>query len=470
MQGADIFEPESFLELAWMDTSSRNELARESSSRRMRLTLGLAMFALASMTTLGIPRIAFSQQPSTDPWLGKRVVQKSQDFGLRIENQVVDRRRFLLFYQVEQVNGAWLWLKAEGRSLRGWARAEEVIPVEKAMEYFSERIRIKPLDAFAYMMRATLRHDKMQLSKAIDDYNEAIKLDPTHAWVFNNRGIAWSDSKDYDRALADFNEAIRLDDQNPNVYNNRGTIWRKKRVYPAAIADFNRAIQLHPQYAFAFYNRGLSWADQREYTKAIADFDEVIRIYPDDALSFYNRAIAHFYLKAYDAAIADQTVAIRLDPRNARAFYHRGLAWYEKHDFGKARADYDEAIRLAPNHAGAYYNRALVWSNQKQYNKAVSDYDKAIQINPELDEAYASRAWLYLTCPDPKYRDAKKAIDSARKACELTDWAEAYDLGALAAACAEAGDFDAAGRWQSRANELLAAGKDHEPGFRLRHH
>src|SRR5262249_21935198 len=156
---------------------------------------------------------------SNDPWVGKRVVQKQADFGLRVENQIVERRRFILFYDVEAVNGPWLWLRAEGKGMRGWALADEVVAVENAIPYFSERLRTNASDAFAHMMRATVRHDKLQLPEAIQDYNEAIKLDPTHAWVFNNRGIAYTDLNQYDQALADFDEAIRLDGRNANVYN-----------------------------------------------------------------------------------------------------------------------------------------------------------------------------------------------------------------------------------------------------------
>ena len=58
-------------------------------------------------------------------------------------------------------------------------------------------------------------------------------------------------------------------------------------------------------------------------------------------------------------------------------------------------------------------------------------------------------------CPETRFRDGKRAVEFATRACELTKWKNPRFLNTLAAAQAEAGDFDAAVSSQKRAIELL---------------
>ena len=102
-----------------------------------------------------------------------------------------------------------------------------------------------------------------------------------------------------------------------------------------------------------------------------------------------------------------------------------------------------------------------------QYDKAIECYNKAIQLDPESVPAYRSLAWLLATCRDETYRDGKRAVEEITKAGEITKWQEYTCLSVLAAAQAEAGDFEAAVEAHTKAIEKAPADRKAAYSVRL---
>jgi tetratricopeptide (TPR) repeat protein len=177
-----------------------------------------------------------------------------------------------------------------------------------------------------------------------------------------------------------------------------------------------------------------------------------------------------------DEAPAYYTGLINSGQRKAWAFNLRGCTWREKGNLDSAIADFGEALRLQPS-AEVYDNRAGVWQDKKDYAKAIGDYTQALRSDPASAQAYNNAAWLRATCQDGGYRNGKKAVELATKACQLSGWKNPSGLDTLATAYAEAGDFDAAIKYETTAielkpsdaevvkaaNERLALFKDHRP-------
>ena len=95
-------------------------------------------------------RVAALQQPQADAQVGQRVVQKRPDFAVHADNEPDARSLAIDVWRVEKVDGPRIFLTTEKFGITGWASSDQIISIEKGVDYFSQQIRERPSDAFAY--------------------------------------------------------------------------------------------------------------------------------------------------------------------------------------------------------------------------------------------------------------------------------------------------------------------------------
>ena len=151
--------------------------------------------------------------------------------------------------------------------------------------------------------------------------------------------------------------------------------------------------------------------------------------------------------------------ALVLDPKNAaaqRGLAHVRLLQERRHD---AMAALKKLVELHPDDAAPHADFAQEYMNDKQFEPAATQFREALrleEIEPgKLSLLWANNlAWILATNPSDKLRNGPEAVRWARAACQAADHKQPGLLDTLAAALAEAGEFDEAVKIARQAIEL----------------
>ena len=158
-----------------------------------------------------------------------------------------------------------------------------------------------------------------------------------------------------------------------------------------------------------------------------------------------------------EQALRDYDALIELEPGKPLGYILRARFWKARGENDRAIRDYDQAIRMREGipEKEWYDARTDLQLKEGRYREAVRGYEEAIRdfeqasrqeplltgLNGVQADYCNALAWLLATGP-VEIRDGARAVELARKAVEIFDYAAYRDT--LAAALVEAGEIGAA--------------------------
>ncbi|MEM9643688.1 MAG: tetratricopeptide repeat protein [Planctomycetota bacterium] len=297
----------------------------------------------------------------------------------------------------------------------------------------------------------------VKLAEATDIYTELIAENPDEGRYHTLRASAWWALGKPEQALEDFNEAIEKGYEEAHAFSSRGLFYAAAGNPQKAIEDYNEALKRDSEDISPLINRAAAHMSLGKYDSAVDDYSEALRTREDNIPLLRQRALANKAAGRFDSAIGDFNAILEQDKDDVPSIMGRGYVYFQKMDFENAAESFSRAIELNDGDPVAFNNRGYNLYQIGEVEQALKDYDRAIELAPKYGLAYQNRAWLLATTEMIDLRDADSAVESAKQACEISNYKNISDLSALAASLAAQGKFDEAVGWQEKVVELAPA-------------
>jgi len=232
-------------------------------------------------------------------------------------------------------------------------------------------------------------------------------------------------------------------------WQNSGTLWART----LAVTQDNDV---------ALTNLGTSLMEQGQLDQAHSFFEKALTVRSRSEHRHYNFSLALIHNSLgnalarkgqLDEAIVHLRQAAEFRPDYSDAHYNLGTALFQKGDLDGAIAEWRKTLSIHPYDAGAHTSLGNALVQKGLLREAADHYEKALQSDPDGILPLNNLAWVMSTGPDDSLRNNEIAVKLALKANQLSKETNVVFIRTLAAAYAQAGQFENAIETARRAAE-----------------
>jgi tetratricopeptide (TPR) repeat protein len=259
--------------------------------------------------------------------------------------------------------------------------------------------------------------------------------------------------------VAEYEKALWFKPMQEQTHIFLGIVLAKQKKYDEAITNYEAALKITPESAPAHNNLARILHTEGKYDEAITHYRAALEIDPKLAIAHNNLGILLLQKNQLPEGTAELRAALQLNPTNAETMFNLGLALNQQSQWQEAADLLSKTVGPNSPDPKAHYEfgRALEHSNKTR--DAMREFASALLLQPDYADALDALAWIAGTDAAAANRNGAQAVAMAKRACELTQNADAEKLKTLAAALAETGDFDGA---KQAINQALATAGSEE--------
>lgn len=350
-----------------------------------------------------------------------------------------------------------------------WMRSRVQTETEAKLADLNAALEADPANLRAMQERAGIRLENGEVESALKDLEIVLLEDPTNQQI---AGAVVEELVNLNRLDEAIELISKLLDKSPSegLYRMRAILHRSKSNLPEAMADLDKAISMAPRDPMTLLQRAEVALDREDVKSAKEDFRIATQVAPQiinlEMVIGLRSRIALAENRIADAINDAQMLSDR-SPTNP--FHRLRLASLFTMD-NRPRKAIDvlsELLQTDPENVAALRSRGDALLSVGDHQKAIEDYESAIKSvgQIEIDTAdefqkqeaagiYNNLSWVLATSPNDKVRNGARSLELAEKAAALSNYEAPHILSTLAAAFAEAGNFEKAVEWSEKAVEL----------------
>jgi len=329
--------------------------------------------------------------------------------------------------------------------LNAMERHEEALGLLYALD---DRVQGKAEARIMQLLLRSRTHFVLEnLEDALKDIEAADQVRPNIPLILEQQYRVLVELENYTEALA-VAKRLQASGESPEHYYREFHVLRELEHYDEAAAVVQTLREKYPDVEQQWIVLLVDlYSKQKAYDKAHALVDEQLKNTPDELRWILVKSSVYSTQKEWDKAMDWLESHLQKTP-DSRVLHLALLeVLYDKKSFRAAKERLRPLLEKEPNDL-----RLLSFDSQLSISlglhaEAIEALTKVVEADPDDFTSVNNLAWILATSPVDSLRDGRRAVELAEKAGEMTRFKRAFVLSTLAAAYAEAGDFEKAREW-----------------------